>query len=331
MTGNSHRYRLEGLEPDNLLAFLALLGLLRALETARPQWHPRGTWDLERPPLRPILTLAEPASVDAICEAAAAGIATLAAGIDFGSAADLKLDPLQARGLLRRAASGADTGGGYFADLCAALVSDAALSPDLTRTAPTPLAYDSVARINFLDAMKDFFKAAMPETRNRTRDPKYPRDGSATIEQALFQNWERLDRPAGLRWDPDEARRHAYQWYAPTDEPGGPKTQHGANRLAVIGLSVLAAAPAYSGARVLLAIPGGEYERGGFTIAWPIWRAPASLAAIRALLSHPKLREPQALAYLGVDHVRIARRISLGKYRNFAYAAPLPPRIPDSG
>ena len=34
-------YRLEGFEPDNLLAFLALLGLLRALEKARPQWRPR--------------------------------------------------------------------------------------------------------------------------------------------------------------------------------------------------------------------------------------------------------------------------------------------------
>ena len=29
-------YRLAGLEPDNLLAFLALLGLLRSLEEARP-------------------------------------------------------------------------------------------------------------------------------------------------------------------------------------------------------------------------------------------------------------------------------------------------------
>lgn len=32
--------RLGGLEPDNLLAFLALFGLL-ALETARPDWRPR--------------------------------------------------------------------------------------------------------------------------------------------------------------------------------------------------------------------------------------------------------------------------------------------------
>jgi hypothetical protein len=34
-------HRLEGLEPNNLLAFLSLLGLLRALETSRPVWHTR--------------------------------------------------------------------------------------------------------------------------------------------------------------------------------------------------------------------------------------------------------------------------------------------------
>lgn len=36
MTASYHRDRLDGLEPDNLLAFFALLGLLRALEAAQP-------------------------------------------------------------------------------------------------------------------------------------------------------------------------------------------------------------------------------------------------------------------------------------------------------
>jgi hypothetical protein len=44
------RHLLVGLEPDNLLAFLALLGRLRALETARPQWGARGYWDDTRQP-----------------------------------------------------------------------------------------------------------------------------------------------------------------------------------------------------------------------------------------------------------------------------------------
>jgi hypothetical protein len=54
MTSDQTRFRLDGLEPDNLLAFLALLGLLRALDTRRPDWHSRAGWDLNQPPLRPI-------------------------------------------------------------------------------------------------------------------------------------------------------------------------------------------------------------------------------------------------------------------------------------
>jgi hypothetical protein len=153
------------------------------------------------------------------------------------------------------------------------------------------------------------------------RDPRYPRSAADCLEQALFEHWERLDRPAGLRWDPDEAKRHAYQWNAPTDEQ--PKTQYGASRLAIVGLSALTAAPAYSSSNIRLAVIGGEYDRSGFTFAWPIWNAPASFAAIHALLSHPDLREPLALEHLGVDHIRVTRRISLDKYRNFTYAEPL--------
>lgn len=52
-------HRLDGLEPDNLLAVLALLGLLRAIEaddrTAAAPLRPRAAWDLDEPPLRPVL------------------------------------------------------------------------------------------------------------------------------------------------------------------------------------------------------------------------------------------------------------------------------------
>jgi hypothetical protein len=137
----------------------------------------------------------------------------------------------------------------------------------------------------------------------------------------LFEHWERRDRPAGLRWDPDEAKRHAYQWNEPTDEQ--PKTQYGASRLAIVGLSALTAAPAYWASNIRLAVLGGEYDHNGFTFAWPIWSAPASFAAIRALPSHPDLRNPPALDHLGVDHIRVTRRISLDRYRNFTYAEAL--------
>jgi hypothetical protein len=75
--------------------------------------------------------------------------------------------------------------------------------------------------------------------------------------------------------------------------------------------------------RVELAVVGGEGGGDRFSLAWPIWRAPASLAAIRALLSHPDLRSPRALDHLGVDHIMVARRISLDRFRSFTRAEPL--------
>jgi hypothetical protein len=321
MSNFSLRHCLEGLEPDNLLAFLALLGLLRALETSRPEWFPRAAWDLDQPPPRPILTLAEPVSRGLICEAAAGGVATLVAAIDFASATDLKLNVSQARSLCRVASEGSAAGGRYFAELCAALISDAATDPEQTKVEPTPLAYSSVATSNFLKNFLALSKGELPEKSGRDRDPSYPKTAAGCVAQALFAPWRRLDRPVGLRWDPDEARRHAYRWRAPTKD--APTTQHGANRLAIIGIATLTCAPVVSGTRAQLSVIGGEEGGDRFKFAWPIWTIPASLASIRALLSHPKLREPGGLEYLGVDHVRVTRRISLDRLRNFTYAEPL--------
>lgn len=320
MTEPRNRHRLDGLEPDNLLAFLALLGLLRALETSRPAWQPRASWDVENPPLRPVLTIAEPETRGAVCAAAADGVATLVAGIDFGLATDLKLAPAAARTLLGRAAAGGiDDASRYFADLCAALISDAALDQERTKVEPTPLAYPSVATSNFLKNAIALAKAELPEKRGR--DPSYPDSAAECLAQALFAPWERRDRPVGLRWDPDEAKRHAYQWRAPTKDL--PTTQHGANRLAIVGLSALTGAQMIARNRIQLSVIGGNGGGDRFTFAWPIWCPPASFAAIRALLAHPDLREPQALAHLGVDHVRVTRRISLDRLRNFTCAEPL--------
>jgi hypothetical protein len=311
------QHRLDGLEPDNLLAFLALLGLLRALETVRGEWRPRAAWDMDEQPLRPILTLAEPVVAPAICAAAAEGVAGLAALHDFGGATDVKLGTREARSVCARSIEGER----YFSDLCVALFSDAASGTEESRVDPTPLAYPSVATSNFLKNFMALSAAELPEKR---RDQAYPTDPPACIAQALFAPWKRLDRPVGLRWDPEEAKRHAYQWRAPTKDL--PTTQHGANRLAIIGLSALTCAPVGGAGRVRLSVIGGDGSGDRFSFAWPIWRAPASLAAIRALLSHPDLREPGGLDHLGVDHVRVSRRISLDRLRNFTTAAPLAAR-----
>jgi hypothetical protein len=40
-------------------------------------------------------------------------------------------------------------------------------------------------------------------------------------------------------------------------------------------------------------------------------------------LSHPRLRHAGELDHLGVDHVLVAKRISVGKFMNFTPARPL--------
>jgi hypothetical protein len=61
---------------------------------------------------------------------------------------------------------------------------------------------------------------------------------------------------------------------------------------------------------------------------WPrlICEPPVLRGLIRALLSHPELHEPGALDRLGVDHVRVSRRISLDRLRNFTRGEPLAAR-----
>ena len=57
MSAGERQHRLDGLDSDNLLAFLALLGLLRSLQEAAPSWLPRVAWSVDAPPLRPVLSL----------------------------------------------------------------------------------------------------------------------------------------------------------------------------------------------------------------------------------------------------------------------------------
>ena len=102
-----------------------------------------------------------------------------------------------------------------------------------------------------------------------------------------------------------------------------PVTQHGANRLAAIGLPALTCVPTQRGGRIRLGVLGGTIEGGVFSIAWPIWREPAGLLAIKALLSHPGLRTPGGLAGLSVTEIRVAERITVGKFKNFGRARPL--------
>ncbi|MGH7097944.1 MAG: type I-G CRISPR-associated protein, Cas3-extension family [Stellaceae bacterium] len=320
MSEPARRHRLDGLEPDNLLAFLALLGLLRALEHRHPEWRPRAYWDIDRPPLRPVLMLSEPCEKRAIAEAAAKGIARLADLYTFpaesqGAAqTDLNYSDRFARCLLKKIAGQQNRDA---ADLWAALMCDQAARDGRIEATPMCLLFGQ-GHQHFLARLSEVPRMAAPPLRGRGKNV-IELSADDTIEQAVFQPWRREDPTPGFRWDPAEDVRYALRANNPSDEKS--TTQHGANRLAVLGLPVFTVTPEQRGDRVRLRVVGARFGRD-FTVAWPIWRDPASLAAIRALLSHPDLASGKLddLAHLGVIQIRRADRIGVGKFMNFTRA-----------
>lgn len=313
----SVEHRLEGLEPDNLLAFLALLGLLRVLEHSRPEWRVRARWDLDLPPLRPLLVLAVPQDRGALADAAAEGCDHLAATYDDVPVAgeeppkDLTFDGAQARRLLNGAADASE--GLPWAVLC----SDAATRQD-GRVEATPLCFIfGQGHQHFLERLASVPRLRVPPKRGRGKN-SVELTAAQVLADALFAPWERGDPTPSFRWDPAEDVRYALQAADPSGRPG--LTQHGANRLAALALAVLPVAPQSTARRVRLGMPGARTEGGQTHFGWPIWRKPASLEGICALLAHPGLWRPGGLAHLGVAEVRTARRLHVGKYMNVARA-----------
>lgn len=314
-------HRLDGLEPDNLLAFMALLGLLRTLEETRPEWQARVFWTADNPPLRPALCVPEGVDENAIAVAAAEGIYVLAQRHDFEDRTDLALSPEDAARTLRRAA---ETPGGdrYAADLWSALVCDVAVSRDGKKAEPTPLCLMfGQGHQHFLERLSSIPRRKTPPDRGKGRS-KLTVSETDCLREALFVSWERPDATWSFRWDPQEDVRYALRARDPTDAKTKETTQHGANRLAAVGLSVLTVMPEQLRGQVRLAMIGGRRETGGgIVFRWPIWRVPISLSCIRALLGHPGLGSRETLVALGIVEIRRARRISAGKFMNVTRAA----------
>jgi hypothetical protein len=174
---------------------------------------------------------------------------------------------------------------------------------------------------HFLDRLSDVPRIEAPPQRGRGKKAVIL-TAAETLHEVLFVPWTRQDPTPAFRWDPAEDVRYALR----ADDPSGDKstTQHGANRLAALGLPALTATPTRRGERVRLHVVGGMFERTEFLFSWPIWRDAASLAAIRVLLTHPGLAEgPSALAHLGIVEFRRARRLGVGEFMNFTRADPV--------
>ena len=312
-------HRLDGLEPDNLLAFMALLGLLRVLEEVRLDWRPRVSWTVDDPPLRPALRVLETADDTAVVDAAAEGLSVLARQHDFDGLSDLTLSPADATLRLRRAVVASPER--YTADLWSALISDVAIAREGKKVEPTPLCLMfGQGHQHFLSRLASVPQEKTPPERGAGRN-KTAISEVDCLREALFASWRRPDPTSSFRWDPNEDVRYALRARDPTDAKTKETTQHGANRLAAIGLSVLPVVPRLQSGKAQLTVLGGKRDPNGrFTFGWPIWSEPISLAGIRALLGHPHLDRPETRAALGVVERRRARRISTGKFMNFTRA-----------
>jgi len=292
---------LRGLEADNLLAFLALLGLLRALDAARPEWQARAAW--QGIPPRAVLHLASPVDAQSVIAQTDAAIRKLGRNYAFDEH-DLKYTPAEFRVLARKARRNPQR-----ARLVAALASDGALkrSSKDAQVAATPLcAMFGQGHQHFLSRLTGM--ATRHDAANQ-----------ADLARALFEPWRYEDDSDSFRWDPIEDRRYAHQFGNPSETRNKIGTVTGANRLAAIGFAVLASVPTASGLATL-GVSGARRERD---VCWPLVGVPTSLSGYLALLAHPWLGDDQKAAELaayGVVAIARARRYQVDKYFNFERA-----------
>lgn len=304
---------LAGLEYWNLLAVMTLLGLLRSLDRAAPEWRARAAWDVAAG--TPVLHLAADASEDEVAEQASEGCMHLAEVHDFGEFKDINFGPGKAKTFLMAAIRAKAIGAKADperARLMAALFSDAAVKPSGDVEATALCTMFGQGHQHFLERL-----ALVP----RQAEIKGS-DGAAKIREALFAPWLYSDATFGFRWDPNEDRRHAYRY----KEPSKDKTLvvHGANRLAAVVLPLFTTVPVSDQGRARLATTG--FRRIGREVhaVWPLWTEPADLDTILALLRHPLLTAAQydkdRVAHLAIATIMQAQRISVGKYASFTGA-----------
>lgn len=308
-------HRLEGLQPDNLLAFMALLGLLRALETAAPAWRPRAYWDETRHPLRPVLTLAEAKTREEVAETAAKGISVsskslaqiVARAREFDNANSGKMRSEDAQLELTKNA----------ATLRQLMMCEAKLEPFLSGLATlgstkseapeaisTPLMFPS-GQMAFVGTLLSL--SEHPE--------------ASELQDALFESWAYKHKGETLRLDPTEARRYALQGKDPA--PQGAWGERGASSLAVLAFPSFPVFAIRS-----IEMPGAHWIGRQLAISWPLWHGRsgcgATLARIEAWLRSIGSKQSRgSLGVSGLFAIAETRRIRIsdqGNYFNVASA-----------
>ena len=289
---------MPGLEADNLLALLALLGLLRSLEASRPSWCPRAFW--KGPPWVAHISIIQAADQAAVSCAANEGVRVIAAEFDVDNRKNVDFNredyrQYAARVLKRNREAGAA--------LASALTSESSSKRDRLQASPFVMMFGQ-GHQSFLERL------AAVVVDQRTTDEK--------VLEALFQPWRRDEESEGFRWDPEDDQRYAFRYGNPS-KAGAAPTVIGANRLAAIGFLSFPTVARDGRMRA----SGTAYDNG-WCFVWPIWTTPLSRGSIEALLNHPDLigGNLTKIRLLGVAEIFRARRVANGKYMNVTRARP---------
>jgi len=309
-------HSLRGLEVDNLLALLAHLGLLRALEHSRPDWRPRSKW--EGPPWTAQLLLEHTAEPLEVAEAAGEGIEAIAARYDADGRRDVKFTRDEYREYARRMRTDA-----VGARLAAAVTAEWPETKKGTLQAAPLVMMFGQGHQHFFDRLLAVPRGELPSKLQRRKRPPDLRDPQRIFD-ALFEPWRRIDRDTdSFRWDPEEDQRYALQFDNPSGTGAAP-TVPGANRLAALGFLSF---PCFARQRNMKTVATLR-SRQRRTFLWPVWTLALTIAGVERLFAHPDLERGRfaALETIGVVEIYAAQRIANGKFMNVTRAMPIAER-----
>jgi len=317
-------FDLRGIESDNLLAILSLVGLARLLECSHPEWGTQISWS--GPPWFPRLHIDANISQETLLRAIPESFQLVAPSFAFDAQNIKEITAEDYRvyeETTRKDANSAEAKLRF--ELLAALGTNSRLPKNLlTPLEPSPLcAIHGQGHQDFLRYLREI--AAF------CTDPANAQTVTDDLRAMLFSPWnyERAKTISDVcrysfRWDPRDDRRHAYQFYDPTDAREGTWIVRGTAYLAIVGFSQFPTVPRGRGGNTL----GFSRGVGGArTLSWPIWRGSVSLRVLRRLLAHQLLDTNSKvkrgdLDRLGIIEVMRIERINNGKFLNFTRAKP---------
>ncbi len=292
---------MRGFDGHNLLAFLALLGLLTALGRSRPEWNPRASWA----GVTPHLHISTEANQEQIVREVLKGISEIGGLMKFSPLKNLKLTHEEFSKLQERISP----------EIMVALGSDGAADDTGKVLYPPLCTMLGSGKQNFLERLENATCVDYDE-------------GDKNIEKiknVLFEKWEYKDKESKItfRWDPKEYRPHAYRAKNPSIEKFS--AIDGANRLAAVGFINYWCVPTKNKLSTVACKRDGKT----WSTFWPIWTKKMTLGSIRALMcsqymasiQNNKLTRDEELSLkaMGVTQVIKAHIFWDEKFRNVTW------------